>query len=630
MMQHPLRFWQHLSTRMVAAFVLVTLFAIGLAAGIMVYGLANVPLLGRLETVRDVQGMSRLLEEVVSAKLLNLTRAGVLLIDPVAQGEAQRLPDPDSEAYQRVQAALVSIQKAGELTTPVYTLTAYDPAAQRARVVVVNDADESLQPGSFLTVGPEMAQILDWTFADGFARSTPIYWKWSDKRQQREQWITAIAPLIDATGKTIAVVAVEHQGALFSYWFEALSLAIVLACVGGGLVAMVVGIGLTWHVTRPIRALTGGVARVARGDLTLELPVRSSDEIGRLTHDFNGMVEGLRQRDFIRNTFGRYVSPEVAKTLLESPEGLKFGGEKRQITVLMSDLRGYTRFAEQGDPAWVMEILNDFLACMTDIIIAYGGTINEFIGDAIFAVYGAPIPYHDHAERAAASALAMQRAMAEINQTHAEHGRPRFEMGIGLNTGEAVVGNIGSEQRAKYAVVGAAVNLAARVEGCTVGGQIFLSPATYERLRDLAEVAPPVPVEVKGIAEPLLLYELRGIGGQFAQRLPEMDTLVDQQVEVALPLMCWVIDGKVVSQTEIAGVVLRLGLRQFDVRLDTPLRPLTNVRMRLKYPVLADDSGDLYGKVLAEEQHNGVCVTRIRLTSVDAMDQKIIDGFLGV
>jgi class 3 adenylate cyclase len=383
-------------------------------------------------------------------------------------------------------------------------------------------------------------------------------------------------------------------------------------------------------VTRPISALTGGVARVARGDLTLELPVRSSDEIGRLTHDFNGMVEGLRQRDFIRNTFGRYVSPEVAQTLLESPEGLKFGGEKREVTVLMSDLRGYTRFAEQGDPAWVMEILNDFLACMTDIIIAYGGTINEFIGDAIFAVYGAPIPYHDHAERAAASALAMQRAMTQINQAHTEHGRPRFEMGIGLNTGEAVVGNIGSEQRAKYAVVGAAVNLAARVEGCTVGGQIFLSPATYERLRDLAEVAPPVPVEVKGIAEPLLLYELRGIGGQFAQQLPEMDTRVDQQVEVTLPLLCWVIDGKVVGQAAMAGVVLRLGMRQFDVHLDTPLRPLTNVRMRLTYPALACDSGDLYGKVLAEEQQHGVCVTRIRLTSVDAMDQKIIDGFLGV
>jgi class 3 adenylate cyclase len=630
MMQPSLRLWQRLSMRMVAAFVLVTVFAIGLAAVLMFYGLADVPLLGRLAAVRDVQGIHQVLEEVVSAKLLNLARTGVLLIDPAAHAEAQQTLDQASAAYQRVRAALRSIRKSSELTTPIYTLTDYDPATQRARVVVVSDTDAALQPGALLPIGPEAAQVLGWTFEDGFARSSPIYWKWNAEHGKQEQWMTAFAPIVDPTGQTLAVVTVEHQGALFSYWFDALFLAVVLACVGGGLVATAVGIWLAWRVTRPISALTSGMARVAGGDLSLVLPVRAHDETGLLTHRFNNMVEGLRQRDFIRNTFGRYVSPEVAKTLLESPEGLRFGGEKREITVLMSDLRGYTQFAERGDPARVMEILNDYLARMTDIIIEHGGTINEFIGDAIFAVYGAPILHRDHAERAAASALAMQRAMAESNQVNAGRGWPRFEMGIGLNTGEAVVGNIGSEQRAKYAVVGAAVNLAARVEGCTVGGQIFLSPATYEQTRDVVEVAPPVPVELKGIAGPLLLYELRGIGGRFAQRLPEMDTALDRQVDVTLPVACWVIDGKVVSQTALAGTALRLGMRQLDVRLDTSLRPLTNVRLRLTYPGLGHNSGDLYGKVLAAEQQVGMCVTRIRLTSVDAMDQKIIDGFLGV
>lgn len=630
MRRSPLRLWQRLSTRMVAAFVLVTVFAIGLAALLLFRGLANVPLLGRLEAVRDFQGLHQVLEEVVSAKLLTLVRTGVLLVDPVAQAEAQRTLDQESEDYRSVYTALTAIRKASELPTPLYTLTDYDPATRRARVVVVSDADASLRPGVLLPLEPEAAQVLGWTFEDGFARSTPIYWKWNAERRQREQWMTAFAPIVDRTGQTIAVVAVEHQGALFSYWFEALSMAVVLACVAGGILATVVGIGLAWHVTRPISALTGGVARVADGDLSLLLPVRSHDEVGHLTRAFNDMVEGLRQRDFIRNTFGRYVSPEVMQTLLESPEGLKFGGEKREITVLMSDLRGYTQFAEQGDPTWVMESLNDYLARMTDIIIEYGGTINEFIGDAIFAVYGAPIPHRDHAERAAASALAMQRAMVEINRANAARGGPRFEVGIGLNTGEAVVGNVGSEQRAKYAVVGAAVNLAARVEGCTVGGQIFLSPATYERLHDLVEVAAPVPVELKGIAGPLLLYELRGIAGQFAQRLPELDTALDRQVEVSLPVACWVIDGKIVSTAEITGAVLRLGMRQLEVRLDTSLQPLTNVRLRLTYPILGQHSGDLYGKVLATEQRQGVCVTHIRLTSVDAMDQKIIDSFVGV
>ncbi len=628
MTQPALRWWQRLSIRMVTAFVLVTMFAVGLAAWVMTYGLHNVPLLGRLDAMRSIQGLSTLLEEVVSSKLLNLTRAGVLLIDPTLQAEVQRTADPTSAAYQRLQATLISIREAGELTTPVYTLADYRPTTQQARVVAVSDADDTLQAGTVLTVGPEVAQVLEWTLGDGFARSSPIYWKWSAQRQKREPWLTAFAAILDSTGSVIAVVAVEHQGALFTYWFEALGLAIILACVGGGLLATMVAIAATWHVTRPIRALIAGVTRVAAGNLHVEVPVHSSDEMGRLTGAFNDMVEGLRERERIRTTFGRYVSPEVAATLLASPEGLRFGGEKREVTVLMSDLRGYTHFAEQGDPAWVMAILNDFLARMADIIIAYGGTINEFIGDAIFAVYGAPIAHANHAERAAASALAMQRAMVELNEANAAQGRPRFEMGIGLNTGEAVVGNIGSEQRAKYAVVGAAVNLAARVEGCTVGGQVFVSPATYARLGDLADVAPPVPVEVKGIAEPLLLYELRGIGGQFAQRLPETDVALDRQVEVALPCACWVIDGKVVSRETIHGTVLRLGMRQIDMQCETVVRPLTNVRLRLTYPGLEHTSGDLYGKVLDAAHPTSAGVLHIRLTSVDSTDQKILEGLL--
>src|SRR5262249_27959417 len=139
------------------------------------------------------------------------------------------------------------------------------------------------------------------------------------------------------------------------------------------------------------------------------------------------------------------------------------------------------------------------------------------------------------------------------------------------------------------------------------------------QIHDIAEVAAPVPVELKGIAEPLLLYELRGIGGRFAQRLPEMDTALDRQVDVALPVACWVIYGKVASKEAIARAVLPVGMLQ-----------VRNVRLRLTYSMLGQDSGDLYGKVLAAEQQDGVCVTHIRLTSVDAMDQKVIDGLVGV
>jgi len=310
--------------------------------------------------------------------------------------------------------------------------------------------------------------------------------------------------------------------------------------------------------------------------------VTSRDEVGRLTQAFNSMLDGLRQRDFIRSAFGRYVSPEVAQAILESPEGLRFGGTKRVVTVLMSDLRGYTRFAERGDPEQVMEILNGYLARMAEVVIAHGGTINEFIGDAIFAVYGAPVPHPDHAERAAATALAMQAALAEVNAEHARRGLPAFEMGIGLHTGEAVVGNIGSEQRAKYAVVGSAVNIASRVESATVGGQVLLTERTLAELGPLARVGPPIAVEVKGLSEPLVLHELRGISGRFARELPAETGPGDQLVAVELPIECWVIDGKVVRADGIAGRVVRLGRRDVEATLATPLPPLTNGKLQLR------------------------------------------------
>jgi class 3 adenylate cyclase len=594
----PLRPWQRLSVRLAAVFVAVTLLAVGL-----------VGFLAHERQKREV-------EDTVGAQLMNIARTAVLLVDPAAHTWVQHNRRADADAYRRVHRALAAVQREVLLTSPIRTLADFDAARGQARLMVTSAEDG--RPGEPYTLAPEVIQTLAWTFEDGVARFTGVY------RNARGVWISAFAPIPDATGATQAVLVVDYPVEIYLDRLRELRTSLVQAAVAGILGALVVGLLFARRLTRPISALTRGVARVAAGDLSQALPVRSHDEVGRLTRAFNGMLEGLRQRDFIRATFGRYVSPEVAKTLLESPEGLNLGGEKREVTILMSDLRGYTRFAEQGDPAWVMEVLNGYLARMTDIVIEHGGTINEFIGDAIFAVYNAPLAQPDHAERAAATALAMQNAMVEINEAHAARGLPRFEMGIGINTGEAVVGNIGSEQRAKYSVVGAAVNLASRVEGATVGGQVFLSEATWERIREVAEVAAPVSVEVKGVVQPLALYELTGLRGRFARRLEDPGADADPAAEVALPLSCWVIDGKVIRKERLAGTLVRLGPRQIDAHLEASVPPLTNLRLRLTLPALGKDSGDLYGKVMREEARDGVRLTRIRLTSVDPDDRMLL------
>jgi class 3 adenylate cyclase len=596
-----LRPWQRLGVRLAALFAPVTLLAVVLV-GVVVH-----------------ERQKHELEDAVGTQLLNIARIGALLVDRRAHTEAETSLRAGAPAYVRVQTVLTRIRDEAVLPTPIYTLALEGPD-KGARLVVTTEGGGA--PGMPYPVAAEVAEPLSWTFEDGVARYTRIY------RNARGTWISAFAPVGGEPGKKLAVLVVDYPLEIYLDRLRELRIAILEASVAGAVLASILGLVVARRITRPVSALTRGATRVAEGDLSQALPVQTTDEIGVLTRAFNGMLEGLRQRDFIRNTFGRYVSPEVARAILDSPEGLRLGGGKRVVTILMSDLRGYTRFAEQGDPAWVMEVLNGYLARMTDIVVEHGGTINEFIGDAIFAVFGAPIPHADHAERAAATALAMQRAMTVVNAEHVARGLPRFEMGIGVNTGEAVVGNIGSEQRAKYAVVGSAVNVAARIEGATVGGQIFLSAATYEQLRDLADVLPPLSLELKGLTGPLQLYELRGLRGRFAQQLPEPTVEDDAQIAVTLPVTCSVIEGKAVSRETIEGTVVRLGRAHLAAALAVPLPPFTNVRLRLSYRETGHDSGDLYGKVMAQETRMGRLLTIIRLTSVDAADQQMIEMLL--
>ncbi|HTO12754.1 MAG TPA: adenylate/guanylate cyclase domain-containing protein [Candidatus Binatia bacterium] len=579
--------WRRLAVRLAVAFALLTFVSVAIV-GVL---------------VRERQ--KRELEDAVGTQLLNIARVAVLFVDPAQHAEIMRAPRPEAPVYRRLRVALATVQREVLLTTPIRTLADYDAKARRARVVLSTDAME--RPGTSYTLAPELDEPITSGLVDGVARYTRAY------RNAGSTWISAVAPIVDARGAATAFLSVDYQVDVLMDRVHELDVTIAVASAAGALCALALGLLFARRLTRPISALTGAVARVAGGDLSHPaLPVRSRDEVGLLTNAFNGMVEGLRQRDFIRNAFGRYVSPEVAKTLLESPDGLRLGGEKRRITVLMSDLRGYTRFAEHGDPAGVMAVLNDYLGRMADIVIAHGGTINEFIGDAIFAVFGAPVEHADHAERAAATALAMQRAMDALNAENAARGRPRFEMGIGLHTGEAVVGNIGSEQRTKYAVVGAAVNLAARVEGCTVGGQVLMTTETLEQLGGLAETAPPIHAELKGLDAPVALHELRALGGRWAQRLEAAD---DTAVGVTLPLAGAIFEGKHV-EGEFTGTVRRLARRWLEASLDVELAALTNVRLRLTWPD-GRRSGDVYGKVTG----GGAGLTRIHLTSVDAADE---------
>jgi adenylate cyclase len=184
----------------------------------------------------------------------------------------------------------------------------------------------------------------------------------------------------------------------------------------------------------------------------------------------------VEQRNrFIREAFGRYLTDEVVSNVLESPTALELKGEKRTVTMMMTDLRGFTPLSERLAPEKVLALLNRYLTVMVPIINQYQGTVDEIVGDAIFVLFGVPLWREDNAQRAVACAVAMQLALASVNEQNLQEDLPEVEMGIGIHTGPVVVGNVGSPQRMKYGVVGSHVNLTSRVQSYTTGGQILIS-----------------------------------------------------------------------------------------------------------------------------------------------------------
>lgn len=226
-----------------------------------------------------------------------------------------------------------------------------------------------------------------------------------------------------------------------------------------------------------------------------------------------------RRAQFVRDTFGRYLDDAVVRTLLDDPSGLRLGGERREISILMSDLRGFTSLCERLPPETIVSLLNDYFGAMIDVVLAHGGTIDELLGDAMLVLFGAPLHQPDHADRAVRCAIAMQQAMAAVGERSTAQGLPRLEMGIAINTGEAVVGNIGSHKRTKYGVVGRHVNLTARIEALTVGHQVLVSQATRGACGLELEVVDEVTFTAKGFEQPVTVFEIRGVRGDAAHTI---------------------------------------------------------------------------------------------------------------
>jgi adenylate cyclase len=371
--------------------------------------------------------------------------------------------------------------------------------------------------------------------------------------------------------------------------------------------------------TKEDPAIKAAAFAAGANDYLVKLPAQL-ELVARVRHHSGGYISAIERNEafaaleqsrrdlqvrnrFIREAFGRFVSDEVVEQVLASSNGLNLGGETRVVTVMMADVRGFTSIAEHLPAASVVTLVNLFLETMTEVILEHGGTIDKFLGDGILAIFGAPVPQGDDAARGVRAAVAMQRAMPSVNVRLAALGLPRISMGIGLHTGEVIAGNIGSTRRVSYSIVGHNVNFAARVESCTVGGQVLASVETVEAVGpERLRLGDRFSVDLKGVSRRAEVVEVLGVVDGDPIDVPRREGQA-RRLATALEVLVTRIDGKRVDETALTASLEAWGADRVTLRLaGAALAPRADLRIE----VSSTPGAELYAKVVTFDEASGI------------------------
>ncbi len=307
--------------------------------------------------------------------------------------------------------------------------------------------------------------------------------------------LMAALPLINIiTGLIVAALTSGGQGD------EGLGFDVLVAVAVATTVSLELTVLLSKSILRPIADLQRATDAVRKGNFEGAVPVTTGDELGELAASFNQMLEGLRERERIREAFGTYLDEEVAEYILS--EGFDEEGVELEVSVLFCDVKDFTRFAANAEAPEVVRCLNELFEVVVPIVARHGGHVDKFVGDGLLAVFGAPENYPDHADRAVRAAIEMAREANDPTRAEA------LRIGVGVNTGRVVAGSIGGAGRLNFSVIGDPVNIAARVEAETreTGDEVLITAETKRRLSEEYELEPRGSRELKGIEEPVELY----------------------------------------------------------------------------------------------------------------------------
>ncbi len=304
--------------------------------------------------------------------------------------------------------------------------------------------------------------------------------------------------------------------------------------------------------------------------------------------------------------------------------------ESREVTILLSDLRGFTAMSENYTPTFVIELLNRYFTTMNKIIVTkYGGLIDKFMGDSIMVLFGAPKSKSNDVERALNCALEMQIAMDEINATNESIGLPNLYMGIGINTGKVVAGKVGSELHSEYTVIGDEVNLASRIETYSLRGQILISNNVYELTKDFIETGEPTDVYVKGKKRPVRLYELLEVKKPTPRSVPRREVRKSPRIEVNMPFTYQKLSGKNILLEKYSGTILDISYNGMLAIVEESLDVFSEIKFPLTLSMMSEESTDIYAKILKCYEVHGQQRACIEFTTIQPKAKEVIKTFIG-
>lgn len=418
--------------------------------------------------------------------------------------------DEGSEAYLSIRDKLRAIRDAnrrGDVHVEyIYTMS-YSRTEPGKVVFGVDAAEEPSHPGD----------VYEGSFGTKFEVADRYLVEDTPSKDEWGVWISGYAPVKDRSGNVVAMLGVDLQ---FADVYRKTTTELVKWGLLSLAISMVIGAAiaaaLARRVARPIAMLHATVKSIGTGELDTRADTSYTDEFGELARAVNEMAEGLKQREMLKGVFAKYVSSQVLEKVLEDESQISITGERRKVTVLFSDIRGFTSLSETLRPEDVVALLNEYFERMVEVVFKHGGMLDKFMGDGVMAVFGAPKEDLYQEENAVKAALEMKEELARLCRKWRTENKATINIGIGINTGLAVVGNVGSMQHMEYTAIGDTVNLASRVEQLTkeLGRDILVTEYTHVALKGVVESERMDRVAVRGKSDPVTVYNVTGLKQQ--------------------------------------------------------------------------------------------------------------------